>query len=435
LKGTARLRRRILNREARIAVVGQGYVGVSLACAAAGEGFGVVGVDVDPARVGELRRGQLTVSGVAPDLFRDGVASGRMRFTTAVDVASDADVILICVPTPLRDGTPDLTYIDNASRQIGGVLQAGSLVVLESTTYPGTTDERVSRLLESNGLVASRDFLLAYSPERIDPGNGEFGLRNTPKVVGGITPEATGVASLFYGQLVDKVVAMSSAKAAELAKLLENTFRHVNVGLVNELAMLCHEMGIDVWEVVDAASTKPFGFMPFYPGPGVGGHCIPLDPAYLAWQVRRDVGRRFRILEQAEDVNALAPAYVTDRIAGALNERGRAVKGANVFVLGASYKPDVGDLRESPSLKVIERLQRRGARVGYHDPYVPMLATAIGVLHRTELTHRAIARADCVALLTPHSSYDLGWIADTASLVFDGRNAYGPDRRPNVERL
>ena len=435
MKGTARLRRRILNREANVAILGQGYVGISLACAAASEGFPVVGIDVDPVRVDELRRGELGVSGVAPDLFRAGVASNRMSFTTSPEDSADADVILICVPTPLRDGTPDLTFVDNASTEVANVLRPGTLVVLESTTYPGTTDERVRRVLESNGLMASRDFLLAYSPERIDPGNEEFGLRNTPKVVGGCTPEATGMTSLFYSQLVDKVVTMSSAAAAELAKLLENTFRHVNVGLVNELAMLCHEMRIDVWEVVDAAATKPFGFMPFYPGPGVGGHCIPLDPAYLAWQVRRDVGRRFRILEQAEDVNALAPAYVTDRISEALNERARAVKGASVFVLGASYKADVGDLRESPSLKVIERLQRRGARVGYHDPYVPVLSTPVGILHRTALTHRAIAGADCVALLTPHSAYDLGWIADTARLVFDARNAYGPDRRPNVERL
>jgi UDP-N-acetyl-D-glucosamine dehydrogenase len=435
LKGTARLRRRILNREAKVTVLGQGYVGVSLACAAASEGFAVTGIDVDPARVGELHRGELRVAGVAPDLFRDGVTSGRMRFAASVDDAVDADVILVCVPTPLRDGTPDLSYIDDAAKDIARVLSPGTLVVLESTTYPGTTDDRVRHILDSSGLIAGRDFLLAYSPERIDPGNQEFGLRNTPKVVGGCTAEATGVTALFYGQLVDKVVAMSSARAAELAKLLENTFRHVNVGLVNELAMLCHEMGIDVWEVVDAASTKPFGFMPFYPGPGVGGHCIPLDPAYLAWQVRRDVGRRFRILEQAEDVNALAPAYVTERISEALNERGRAVKGAGVFVLGVSYKRDVGDLRESPSLKVIERLQRRGARVVYHDPYVPVVGTSAGILHRTELTHRAVRGADCVAVLTPHSYYDLGWIADTSTLVFDAQNAYGPDRRPNVVRL
>jgi UDP-N-acetyl-D-glucosamine dehydrogenase len=435
VKSTGLLRLRILNRQSTVAIVGQGYVGVSLACAAASEGFAVVGVDVDGDRVGALSSGKLTVPGVPNELFEKAVATDRMRFTSAAEEARNADVILICVPTPLRDGAPDLTYVDNACRDVARVLERDRLVVLESTTYPGTTDGRVRDLLQSNGLVAGRDFQLAYSPERIDPGNEEFGLRNTPKVVGGCTPEATQLATLFYGQLVDKVVEMSSARAAELAKLLENTFRHVNIGLVNELAMLCHEMRIDVWEIVDAASTKPFGFMPFHPGHGVGGHCIPLDPTYLAWQVRRDVGRPFRILEQAEDVNRQAPRYVTDRIAEALNDRGLAVKGANVLVLGVSYKPDIGDLRESPSLMVMEHLRRRGAYVTYHDPYVPMIETGDSVLHCSDLSHRAIAGVDCVALLTPHSAYDLAWIADSARLVFDAQNAYGPDPRTNVERL
>jgi UDP-N-acetyl-D-glucosamine dehydrogenase len=435
VNGTTLLRRRILSRQSTVAIVGQGYVGVSLACAAAIEGFAVVGIDVDSDRVRGLRSGKLTVPGVPADLFQKGVATDLLRFTTAIEEARVAEVILICVPTPLRDGAPDLTYVDGACRDISRVLEKDRLVVLESTTYPGTTDGRVRNLLASNGLVAGQDFLLAYSPERIDPGNEEFGLRNTAKVVGGCTSEATQLATLFYGQLVDKVVETSSARAAELAKLLENTFRHVNIGLVNELAMLCHEMGIDVWEVIDAASTKPFGFMPFYPGPGVGGHCIPLDPTYLAWQVRRDVGRPFRILELAEDVNRQAPRYVTDRIAEALNTRGLAVNGANVLVLGVSYKPDVGDLRESPSLRVMEHLERRGAYVSYHDPYVPTIETGESVLYRADLTQRTIADVDCVALLTPHSSYDLAWIADSAQLIFDAQNAYGPDIRANVERL
>jgi UDP-N-acetyl-D-glucosamine dehydrogenase len=435
VKSTGLLRRRILNRQGTVAIVGQGYVGLSLACAAAIEGFAVVGIEVDTGRIGELGNGELTVPGVPSELFKKGTATDRLRFTTAVEEARGADVILICVPTPLRDGAPDLTYVDNACRDVAPILDGGKLVVLESTTYPGTTDTRVRDLLQSSGLTAGQDFLLAYSPERIDPGNEEFGLRNTPKVVGGCTPEATQVATLFYSQLVDKVVEMSSARAAELAKLLENTFRHVNIGLVNELAMLCHEMGIDVWEVVDAASTKPFGFMPFFPGPGVGGHCIPLDPTYLAWQVRRDIGRPFRILEQAEDVNKQAPRYVTDRIAEALNTRGLAVNGASVLVLGVSYKPDIGDLRESPSLRVMDYLQRRGAFVTYHDPYVPVIETGDSVLQCTELSERVIAEVDCIALLTPHSAYDLAWIADTAQLVFDAQNAYGPDQRANVERL
>jgi nucleotide sugar dehydrogenase len=314
-------------------------------------------------------------------------------------------------------------------------LSAGSLVVLESTTYPGTTEELVRPILESSGLAAGRDFALAYSPERIDPGNDEFGLRNTPKIVGGISPESTGLASLFYEQLVEKVVVVSSCRAAELAKLLENTFRHVNIALVNEMATLCHEMGIDVWEVLEAAATKPFGFMAFTPGPGVGGHCIPLDPAYLAWQVRRDVGHQFRILEQAQDVNAHMPRHVAARIGDALNDAGKPVNKSRILVLGVAYKADVGDVRESPALKVIALLQRRGADVVFHDPHAPQVQMNGTLMASIELTQREIASADCVALLTPHRAYDLDWIADHAALVFDARNAFGADRRPNVVRL
>jgi UDP-N-acetyl-D-glucosamine dehydrogenase len=307
--------------------------------------------------------------------------------------------------------------------------------MLESTTYPGTTDELLLPILESSGLTAGRDFLLAYSPERIDPGNEEYDLRNTPKVVGGSTPEATGVAALFYAQLVDKVVVVSSCRAAELAKLLENTFRHVNVALANEVSMLCHEMGIDVWEVIDAAATKPFGFMTFYPGPGVGGHCIPLDPAYLSWQVRRAAGHQFRILEQAQDINAQMPAYVARRIGDVLNEQGKAVNGAKVLVLGVSYKADVGDTRESPALQVMTHLVRRGARLAFHDPYVDAVAFDGSQLTRTALSARSLADSDCVAILTPHKAYDLDWISDHAELIFDARNAFNSNRRENVVRL
>jgi UDP-N-acetyl-D-glucosamine dehydrogenase len=394
-----------------------------------------VGVDVDASRIGALREGKLVVPGVNESLFREGFASGRITFTTEKEQLSECDVVLICVPTPIRDHTPDLSYVEEACRDVAGSLTRGSLVVLESTTYPGTTEQLVRPLLESGGFVAGRDFLLAYSPERIDPGNQEYGLRNTPKVVGGLTPEATGAAALFYGQLVDKVVVVSSSRAAELAKLLENTFRHVNVALVNEMSILSHEMGIDVWEVLDAAASKPFGFMPFYPGPGVGGHCIPLDPAYLAWQIRRDAGHQFRILEQAQDINAQMPAWVASRIGDALNEVGRAVKGASVLILGVAYKPDVGDVRESPAMKVMTHLYRRGAKVDFHDPHVPEVAVNGNALRRVELTQRSVSRADCVALLTPHRGYDLEWIAQHAALVFDARNAYGPDRRRNVVPL
>ena len=432
---TARLRNRILSRKAVVAVVGQGYVGLSVACAAADAGFPVLGIDVDHHRIHALSNGSLEVPGVDADLFRMGMQTGLMRFTTDTAHVSDADVVLICVPTPVLDHTPDLSYVDGACRDVGTHLQSGSLVVLESTTYPGTTDERVKPLLERSGLSAGRDFLLAYSPERIDPGNAEFSFREVPRVVGGLSPESTGAAVLFYEQIVDKVMPVSTCRAAELAKLLENTFRHVNIGLVNEMAMVCHEVDIDVWEVIAAAATKPFGFMAFQPGPGVGGHCIPLDPTYLAWQVRRDAGHQFRVLEEAEDINLQMPAWVTGRIGEALNDQGKAVKDSKILVLGVSYKPDVGDIRESPSATIIKLLQKRGAHVTFHDPYIDEVPLNGGSLHRSELTNQTVERADLTALLTPHSGYDLDWLADHAKLVFDARNAYSGQRRANVVKL
>ena len=416
-------------------VVGQGYVGLSLACAAADAGFPVTGIDTDQERVADLANGILSVPGVSEGVFRAGADSGRIRFASSSDQLKECDLILICVPTPTRDGTPDLAYIRQSSEDVARYIAPGRLVVLESTTYPGTTEEVVRPILETSGYVAGKDFLLAYSPERIDPGNPEYGLQNTPKVVGGASPEATGVAALFYGQFVDKVVVVSSCRAAELSKLLENTFRHVNVALANEMAMLCYELGIDVWEVVDATATKPFGFMPFFPGPGVGGHCIPVDPAYLAWHIRRDAGHQFRVLEQSQDINAQMPAYVASRIGETLNDQGKAVKGANILLLGVAYKADVGDIRESPALKVMAHLYRRGAKISFHDPYVPSVSVNGLAIHRSELTQRALASKDCVAILTPHGTYDLDWVARSAGLIFDARNAFGPDRRPNVVRL
>jgi UDP-N-acetyl-D-glucosamine dehydrogenase len=435
VKDTALLRRRILSRRARIAVVGQGYIGLSLASAAANAEFVVTGIDLDERRVGDLVEGILSVPGVAEPEFREALATGRLSFTSDTSATADAEVICICVPTPARDGSPDLSFVEAAAREVGAHLAPGRLVVLESTTYPGTTEGPVRSLLERSGLTAGRDFLLAYSPERIDPGNEEFRFSGIPRVVGGYTPESAGMASLFYGQLVDKVVVVGSSRAAELAKLLENTYRHVNIALVNELAMLCHDMGIDVWEVIDAAASKPFGFTAFYPGPGVGGNCIPIDPTYLAWHVRRSAGSRFRTLEQAEEINQAMPAYAASRIGDALNEAGKAVNGAHILVLGVSYKPDVGEVGESPSLKVMEILERRGAKVAFHDPYVEEVTINGRGRSRVEITHRAVSSADCVALLTPHRSYDLDWLGERAVLVFDARNAFGPDRRPHVVRL
>jgi nucleotide sugar dehydrogenase len=435
MRSAPTLRRRLLARDARVAVVGQGYVGLSLACAAAEAGFEVTGIDVDADRVDALAAGEPVVPGVDDASFRRGMVSGHLRFTTDGAALAASDVICICVPTPVRDHTPDLSYVEQACRDVAGRLAGGRLVVLESSTYPGTTDDLVTPLLEASGRRAGRDFLLAYSPERIDPGNIEFTFANTPRIVGGTTTEATAVAAVFYAQMIDKVVTVSSARAAELAKLLENTFRHVNIALVNEMAMVCHELGIDVWEVLEAAATKPFGYMAFSPGPGVGGHCIPLDPTYLAWQVRRDVGHQFRILEQAQDVNAHMPGWVARRIGEALNEHAKPLKGARVLVLGVAYKPDVGDVRESPSLRVMSALARRGVKLAFHDPFVAAVTVDGRRLTRTELTARAVAGADLVALLTPHGSYDLAWLAGTARLLFDARNAYGPKERHNLVRL
>ena len=435
MKGTAALRRLVLARRARIAVIGQGYVGLSLACAAAEAGFQVVGVDVDEERIEPLGLGQLVVPGVAESMFKGASASGCLTFTTDPSAVAEANIVFLCVPTPVRDTVPDLSFVRDASSDVAGHLRPGSLVVLESTTYPGTTEEFVRPLLEASGLSAERDFLLAYSPERIDPGNEEFGFREIPRLVGGLTPEATGMAALVYEQLVDKVMPLSTCRAAELAKLLENTFRHVNIALVNEMAILCHETGIDVWEVIDGAASKPFGFMRFEPGPGVGGHCIPLDPTYLTWQIRRDAERRFRIVEQAQEINGEMPSWVASRIAEALNEAGKAMKGARLLVLGVSYKPDLGDARESPVLKVIGQLLRRGAKVAFHDPFVERVSANGRELDRTALTTAAVRAADCVALLTPHASYDLEWLSSHATLVFDARNAYASSRLATVERL
>ncbi len=417
------LQRRIERTTAVVGVVGQGYVGLSLAASAAVDGFHVHAVDIDEARVAALAAGRNVVPGVDDALFATAVDTGRLRFGSDAAVLAGCDVVVICVPTPVVEHRPDLRFIEDAGRAVGAHLRRDSLVILESTTYPGTTQQVLRPLLEAGGLRAGRDFLLAYSPERIDPGNVKYGLRNTPRVVGGIDGASSATAGLFYSQLVDEVSVLSSCRAAEMAKLLENTFRMVNIALVNELATLCAEQDIDVWEVIRAAATKPFGFMPFYPGPGVGGHCIPLDPTYLAWQSRRDTGRPFRLVETAQDLNAHMPAYVTSRIVEALGDHGKAVRGATVLALGVTYKPDVGDLRESAAIEVLARLTRKGARVSFHDPFVREIRQDGLSLKRTALTTATVGSADAVLLLTPHSSYDVGALADTATLLFDARNA------------
>lgn len=410
-------------------MIGQGYVGLSLACGAATAGMEVVGIDTDADRVAELRQGRLVVPGVDEASFGLAMATGRLRFDVEARAVSDADVVVMAVPTPVVDHRPDTSCIESAATSVAAHVRPGTLVVLESTTYSGTTDELVGPLLEARGHRVGEDVLLAYSPERIDPGNVKFGLANTPRIVGGTTPMAGELAAAFYAHVVDEVHVLSDARTAEMAKLLENTFRMVNIALVNELATMCREQHIDVWEVVRAAATKPFGYMPFLPGPGVGGHCIPLDPEYLAWQSRRATGRRFRLVELAQDINADMPDYVTRRIADALNDHGKAVRGANVLVLGVTYKPDVGDIRESASVRVIEGLCRRGAEVAFHDPFVDGLDLDGRRHEGVPLTSARVRGADVVALLTPHAQYDVEWLAEQAVLLFDARNATGDIRQ------
>jgi UDP-N-acetyl-D-glucosamine dehydrogenase len=391
----------------------------------------VDGVDLDPRRVAALTTG-VPVAGVRESDFELARATGRLHFGSDPSVAAESDVVLICVPTPVVDGHPDLSAVERAGSDVSPHVRSGSLVVLESTTYPGTTEQVLRPLLEAHGLRAGTDFFLAYSPERVNPGDDKYGMADIPRVVGGLTDACTRMAAEFYGQLVDEVHTVSSCRTAEMAKLLENTFRMVNIALVNELAVLSAEQGIDLWEVIDAAATKPFGFMPFFPGPGVGGHCIPLDPTYLSWQARRDTGRPLRLVESAHDVNAAMPAYVVSRVAEALNERGRALNGAQIFVVGVTFKPNVGDIRESSAIEVLVQLHRKGAVVHFHDPFVEEVRRDSLQVVRTPLDERALGSSDCVLLLTPHDSYDLEALVQQSPLLFDARNATKGLRRPGV---
>ena len=435
MRETAALRRRILSRRATVAVVGQTHAGLSLACAAAHDGFRVAAIDTDEARISDLNRGVLSVPGVSEHAFRAGLAGGRLTFSTRLESIQEHDLVVVCAQVPIRDQTPDVGYVESLCRQLGRRLRPGHLVIMESAGYPGMTDEVVRPAVEASGLSATNDFLLAYSPERVDPGNEEHGIQNTPRIVGGTTREATGVAALFYGQLVDKVVQVSSCAAAEMAKFIESAFRYVNVGLVNEMAVFCSERGIDVWEVLEAAATKPFGFMPFYPGPGAGGNDIPHEASHRGAGEPENGTSPLRIVESARSVNTQMPRHVASQIERALTEKGKELNGASVLALGVTYKPDVGGTVESPALKVVDELIRRGARVRFHDPYVLEETLNGDVLARSQLTERSVESVDLVAILTPHRAYDLDWIARHAQLVFDVRNAFGPDRRPNVVPL
>jgi len=428
------LRRRIESRTAKIGVIGLGYVGLPLAVEFAGRGFDVTGFDLDPRKVAEINAGRSYIGDVPTGDVAAGVSAGRLRATADMAVLGEMDVVDICVPTPLnKTRDPDLSYVISAVEAVRDRLRAGQLVVLESTTYPGTTDEVVQPLLEERGLKAGADFFLAFSPERVDPGNPRYTTRTIPKVVGGVNPASTELAALLYGSVMDTVVPVTSTQVAEMVKLLENTFRAVNIGLVNEIALMAHRMNIDIWEVIDAASTKPFGFMPFYPGPGLGGHCIPIDPSYLSWKARQ-YGFECRFIELAGHVNSSMPSYVVERVGEALNTRRQSINGSRVHVFGVAYKKDVSDVRESPALDVIELLQRRGATVTYSDPHVPSLRE--GELSLESLPHETAGNGvDCAVICTNHTVFDYATMPARFPLVVDTRNALKGVSADNIFRL
>ncbi|MGQ0604880.1 MAG: nucleotide sugar dehydrogenase [Anaerolineales bacterium] len=429
----SQLLQRIQGRQVVVGMVGLGYAGLPLAIEFAHSGLRVIGVDVDAVKVASLTRGESYVGDVPSARVAEVVRAGRLHPTTDFAALREADAIIVCVPTPLRKTRePDLSYIVSAAESLLPYIQPDKLIVLESTTYPGATEEIFGHRLKERGLRVGEDVFLAFSPERVDPGNQRFNMRNTPKVVGGLTPACTEVTAALYALAVDTVVPLSSPRAAEMVKLLENTFRAVNIGLVNEVALMCAKLGVNVWEVIDAAATKPYGFMKFTPGPGIGGHCIPVDPLYLSWKLKA-LNYTARFIELADEVNGEMPQHVVALVADALNEDGKPLRGSRVLVLGAAYKPDVDDVRESPALDVMFELQRRHALVGYHDPYVPALRLGEMSMHSTPLTPETLQAADCVVLITPHTALDLVCVAENARVIVDTRNAMGG--RPTRARL
>jgi nucleotide sugar dehydrogenase len=409
----------------KVVVIGQGYVGLPISARAVEVGLDVVGLDIDSARATRLRSGTSFVEDVSDEVLKSMLATGRFLPSADYGDAAGFDVAVITVPTPLREGAPDLSYIEDAARSIAPYVRRGCTVVLESTTYPGTTDELLIPLLQAgSGLVAGRDFHVGYSPERIDPGNTRYTFRTTPKVVSGIDPASLDRVADFYGLLVDQIVPVSSTRVAELTKLLENTFRHVNIALVNELAVFSRALGVSMWEALDAADSKPFGFMRFNPGPGVGGHCLPVDPSYLSWQVKRETGRTFRFVELANDVNDHMPDYVVSRVVEALNARKQAVNGSVVLVVGVSYKRNTADVRESPAIRLVRLLGDLGAAVRYADPYVTTFPGAV----RVDLDEAAVAAADAVVVVTDHDAFDYDLLLAAPGVVLDTRNRLGGKR-------
>jgi UDP-N-acetyl-D-glucosamine dehydrogenase len=430
---------KLKDKTARIAIMGMGYVGLPLAVVFAEAGFNVTGIDPEVRKIDSLTRGVSYIPDISTERLAPLVESGHLKATTDFSVLKETDAVSICVPTPLRKtGDPDMSFILSATEQLAKAMHKGMVVVLESTTYPGTTREVLLPMLgEANGLRVGEDWFLAFSPERVDPGREDYTTLNTPKVVGGITAACAEVTAAWYGGAIQHIHKVSSAEAAEMAKLLENTFRMVNIGMVNEMAIMCERMGVDVWEVIDAAATKPFGFMKFTPGPGLGGHCIPIDPLYLSWKMKT-YQYTARFIELASEINTNMPRYVVTRILEALNGRGQALKGARCLVLGVAYKADIDDIRESPALDVIGLLQEKGAMVEYHDPYIPTLKTQAGTeMHSVPDLMAAVPLADVVVVVTNHKVYDYPAILDAARFIFDSRNALNKLAKdnPKVVRL
>jgi UDP-N-acetyl-D-glucosamine dehydrogenase len=417
------LRAKFQQRNATAAVIGLGYVGLPLALEIASAGFKVVGIDLDQSKIDKLNEGTSYIGDVSEKTITGAIKMGRFTVTSDFSALRDVDTVSICVPTPLsKSRDPDISFILAATEKIRKYLHAEQLIVLESTTYPGTTDELILPELKSSGLRIGKDFCLAFSPERIDPGNVAFNTHNTPKIVGGITETCTEIAYLFYSQFIERVISVSSTKCAEMVKLLENTFRSVNIGMVNELALMCDVLGVDVYEVIDAAATKPFGFIPFYPGPGLGGHCIPIDPHYLAWKLKA-LNFQARFIGLAAEINGMMPAVVTTLVGDGLNRFSKSIRGSKVLILGVAYKKNVSDCRESPALDVIRMLSDKGAVVSYHDPFVSTLRMNDNTLKSVELTSANIESQDCIIILTDHSIYDFRRIIAASKLVVDTRNA------------
>jgi UDP-N-acetyl-D-glucosamine dehydrogenase len=417
------LEKKIKERMAVVGIIGMGYVGLPLAVELGREGFSVIGIDINPNKISLINSGKSDIDDISDKDLNPLVKAGKIKATTDFSALKKTDCVPICVPTPLsKTKDPDVSYILAAVKEVQKYLHPGQLIILESTTYPGTTEELILPMLEETGLKVGQDFFLAFSPERVDPGNPKYGTKNTPRVVGGTTPRCTEIAKLFYEQTITKAVAVSSTKSAEMVKLLENTFRSVNIGLVNEVALMCDRLKIDVWEIIDAAKTKPFGFMPFYPGPGLGGHCIPIDPHYLSWKLK-SLNYYARFIELAGEINSHMPEYVVERTGRVLNERKKSLKGSKILILGVAYKRDIRDVRESPALDVIKLLQNAGAEVKYTDPHVPSIRMDDSVMKSVKLTKELLQASDCVAIITDHGTFDYDMVVQNAPLVMDTRNA------------